>query len=475
MPEPGPSAGRRMRWRDVYREAELYKAVVRVYTKPLFSWRKALATSTDGRTLYDLAGAGLRSLGRLDRELRREEFRFRSAVALRYNFNGKHRTLYVSPWEERIVDLLLYRVLNRRLHRWFSTNSYAYRDRTFGLDGCQARIARVLRRADGPLYIIKRDITDYFASVNHDLLIAQLEVLVERDDYLFTLLEQRVRFRYRDETDEHTAEQGIPFGAAVACLLANVYLAALDRAIERNPRVEYFRYADDLLILSSDRGAALAAREQLERTLAELRLSTKPSHQADLALSVQPVADPVFAPAQNFRHLGLLFRAGGGVSLSRDKSRKIQNLFRYAFRRSRRRWRKIAGPEERAQAVVQVAAETAEKGVRNVAILDYYLRHVDDQAQLVRLDRWLAEEILSQVFGGHKKGHFRKIAFARLRSMGLPSLVHRRRLILNGRIASPFFIWQQQRAARAFRGTVARPLSSGSSTAFSPLPEAAAP
>ena len=67
MPEPCPSATRRMRWRDVYREAELYKSVVRVYTKPLFSWRKALSTSTDGRTLYDLAGAGLRPLARLER------------------------------------------------------------------------------------------------------------------------------------------------------------------------------------------------------------------------------------------------------------------------------------------------------------------------------------------------------------------------------------------------------------------------
>lgn len=33
---------RLLRWRDIYREAELYKAAVRVYTKPLFLWRKAL-------------------------------------------------------------------------------------------------------------------------------------------------------------------------------------------------------------------------------------------------------------------------------------------------------------------------------------------------------------------------------------------------------------------------------------------------
>ena len=53
---PHLALDRPLRWSDVYREAELYKAVVRVYTKPLFQWRKALSTSTDGKTLYDLAG-----------------------------------------------------------------------------------------------------------------------------------------------------------------------------------------------------------------------------------------------------------------------------------------------------------------------------------------------------------------------------------------------------------------------------------
>jgi hypothetical protein len=68
---------------------------------------------------------------------------------------------------------------------------------------------------------------------------------------------------------------------------------------------------------------------------------------------------------------------------------------------------------------------------------------VTDRSQLRLLDRWLAEEILSLVFGGHKKGHFAKISYEELRRYGLPSLVHRQRLILHGKIESPFFIWQQ--------------------------------
>jgi len=448
-----------LRWSNLYSETELCRAAVRVYTKPLFQWRKALSTSTDGKTLYDFAAHGLRGLDSLHRSLERQDFRFRPAVALHHNFNGKQRTLYVSPWEERIVDLMLYRALNRRLHNWFSPNSYAYRDSGFSLDRCQSQTASVVRSTPGVMYLVKRDISNYFASVNHGILLSQLAQLVGPDDYLFQLLTQRIRFRYQHEGELHTAEVGIPFGSAIACLFANVYLTGMDRLIEMVPGVSYFRYADDILLLAPSREQALAAKHTLETSLAELKLGMKASHSRDLALATAPRPDsddPTFVSACEFRHLGLLFRADGTVALSRDKLRKIQNLFRFAFRRGRRRWKKISDPQQKAAALIALAAEAIDKGLRNVAILDYYLKHVDDHEQLRLLDRWLAEEVLASVFGGHKKGHFRRISFARLRQMGLPSLVHRQRLVRRGEIESPFFIWQRERSTQAFRGTVAR-------------------
>jgi len=448
-----------LRWNNLYSETELCRAAVRVYTKPLFQWRKALSTSTDGKTLYDFAAHGLRGLDSLHRSLERQDFRFRPAVALHHNFNGKQRTLYVSPWEERIVDLMLYRALNRRLHNWFSPNSYAYRDSGFSLDRCQSQTASVVRSTPGVMYLVKRDISNYFASVNHGILLSQLAQLVGPDDYLFQLLTQRIRFRYQHEGELHTAEVGIPFGSAIACLFANIYLTGMDRLIEMVPGVSYFRYADDILLLAPSREQALAAKHALETSLTELKLGMKASHSRDLALATAPRPhsdDLIFASAAEFRHLGLLFRADGTVALSRDKLRKIQNLFRFAFRRGRRRWKKISDPQQKAAALIALAAEAIDKGLRNVAILDYYLKHVDDHEQLRLLDRWLAEEVLASVFGGHKKGHFRRISFARLRQMGLPSLVHRQRLVRRGEIESPFFIWQKERSTQAFRGTVAR-------------------
>lgn len=318
---------RKLRWRGLYGEAELYKTALRLYTKPLFRWRKALAASSDGKNLYDFARRGLQNLEVLHRALRDQGFQFRPGLARHYNFNGRRRTLYIYPWEERLVDLLLYRMLNRRLHGWFSPHSYAYRYRAFGLDPCQKRIARVLGSSQAPLYLVKRDVADFFASIDHELLLSELATLIEPGDYLFDLLRQRVRFAYQDGAGLVTATRGVPFGTAVACLFANIYLTRLDRAMTAREGVCYFRYADDVLLISPHRERALAAAEQLGFILDRLRLRSNPNHQLDVAFAPRPVADPQFSWASKFRHLGLEFRPGGEIGLSAINSERFATCF----------------------------------------------------------------------------------------------------------------------------------------------------
>ncbi|MGB6598351.1 MAG: reverse transcriptase domain-containing protein [Candidatus Acidiferrum sp.] len=464
----------RLRWRDIYREAELYKAAVRIYTKPLFSWRKALFASTDRRDLYDFARAGLHNLADIHRALTRESFSFRPAAALHRNFRGKRRTLYIYPWEERLVDLLLYRLLSARLHDWFSPNCYAYRLRGFGLDRCQRRIAKLLAATETPLYVVKRDIANYFPSVDHGRLLAQLAELIEPEDYLFRLLEERVRFPYEEEGQTLRAEQGIAFGTPVACFFANLYLTPLDRRLDGLHGLRCFRYADDLLLLASSRETIQTAIAIFDETLNERKLRSKVSHEKNRFLSRDGASAADFDAASRIRHLGLEFCADGAVRLSRDKFRKICNVFRFAFRRKRAKLVRIHDPRKRAEFAIGTARHALEQSVRNVAIVDYYLKHVNDEGQLRLLDRWLAEEVLSIAFkGGHSKSHFRRMPFRSLRAMGLPSLVHRRRQIQHGQIAAPFFVWKSYQTQKSSRETAARlrPRTAGE-TAFSPSPEA---
>jgi Reverse transcriptase (RNA-dependent DNA polymerase) len=475
--ESSADAGRRLRWADLYREAELYKAAVRLYTKPLFSWRKALFASTDKKDLYDFARSGLQNLAAIHRALAREAFSFRPGVALRRNFRGKRRTLFIYPWEERLVDLLLYRLLSARLNDWFSPNSYAYRVRGYSLDRCQRRIARLISAGEAPLFVVKRDIANYFPSVNHDLLLAQLAELVAPEDYLFRLLEERVRFSYEDGDHAVRAGQGIAFGTSIACFFANLHLTPLDRHLDRIPDLRYFRYADDLLFFSEDRHAVEAALAQFAAALDSLGLESKPSHEQNLLLSRTAASCEGFDSSSRIRHLGLEFQVDGLVRLSRDKCRKICNLFRFAFRRRRARLARILDPRKRAQFACDIARQVLDQSVRNVAIIDYYLKHVSDEAQLRLLDRWLAEEVLSLTFGGgHRKGFFRRLPYRSLRAMGLPSLVHRRRQIRHGHVAAPFFVWKSYQTLKSSRETAARlrPPVTAAPAAFSPCPEAVA-
>ena len=480
MPSSQSPSKHLLHWRDLYSEAELYKAAVRLYTKPLFDWRKALVCAADGGTLYDFARHGMSRLRQLHSSLVRRQFEFRPALALHRNFNGKHRTLFVQPWEERLVSLLLYRILNVALDPGFSTCAYAYRCRGFGVDRCQQDIAAALRASARPLFIAKRDVSDFFASIDHGLLLDKIREHVAEDDFLNVIVSQCVRFRYVDKGEVRTAERGVPFGTAIACLLANLYLSELDHRLAAVGNIRFFRYADDMLVISTQAEAAAAAARILDGELERLGLRSKPSHEAAFVLAdrtgpdAPPAGSGPLPVLHKFRHLGLEFRADGSVGLSRDKFRKVCNLFRYAFRRNRRRFRRIVDWEQRAALAVRIARETVEQGVRNVAIIDYYLRHVTDESQLKQIDRWLAEEVLSLAFGGgHKKGYYRRLSVSRLRGMGLPSLVHRRRLLLHGHIQSSFFVWKVSKKQRGYGGQAARrdrkPVD-----AFSQSPEAAA-
>src|SRR5581483_4832108 len=119
---------------------------------------------------------------------------------------------------------------------------------------------------------------------------------------------------YLDESGSHRAVIGVPFGCASACVFANVYLTGLDRQIESVPDVHYFRYADDMLVLSRNREAALLAKQRMLQGLSELRLATKASHNADLALTKERAAmESGFQETVAFRHLGLQFACAGSV------------------------------------------------------------------------------------------------------------------------------------------------------------------
>ena len=438
---------KKLKFNEIYQRETLYRSALALYTKSLFFRRKASTVSWDGGTLYDFASNGTRELDLLHKKLVNRQFTFSPAKPLKIVRSNKERIVYIWPWNERVVDLMLYQQLNRRLDQYFSRSVYAFRWHGYGIDHCQNKVAEfIVKNKNQAIYVIKRDVANCFPSLPHKLLRDVTTAVIEPGDYLEQLLQEHIEFSYWLENGElATADAGVPFGAPTACLLANLALTPFDDALANKPMSCYTRYADDMLFLTTERETAQKAVEIFDTVFARLGLGSKESAAINGILTEvqQTEADATFTRLPGLKHLGIYFQANGTVSLSQDKQRKIYRLFRKAFARHQRRLKKITCAKKRAALLCTAARNMLEKTQSQVAIIDYYLKHVTDTKQLQLLDRWLAEEVLATALNtGHKKGNFAKISFKDLREMGLPSLSHRRLLLLHGHIDNSFLRWK---------------------------------
>jgi len=120
----------------------------------------------------------------------------------------------------------------------------------------------MLRSAEarwGGVYVLKADVTKYFYSIDHDILLRIVSRTIGDPDVLNVL---RVLVK---EADCIEGNRGLPLGALTSQLLANVYLDQLDHFIKDTLGVRYYvRYMDDFILLHGD-------KTELWRLLAEIR------------------------------------------------------------------------------------------------------------------------------------------------------------------------------------------------------------
>lgn len=74
-------------------------------------------------------------------------------------------------------------------------------------------------------------------------------------------------------------DKGVPIGNYLSQFFANLYLAYLDRAIVNKFNIRYYRYADDIVILSKDKATLHEVLQFLIEELDELKLTLKDNYQ----------------------------------------------------------------------------------------------------------------------------------------------------------------------------------------------------
>ena len=224
----------------------------------------------------------------------------------RYTFfqvhDPKERTIARLPYyPDRIVHHAIMNVLEPIFNKLYTADTYAC-IKGRGSHLARRRIMTALRRdPEGTQYCLKLDIRKYYPSVDH----ATLKAIVRRkikDDRLLALM---------DEIIDSAA--GLPIGNYLSQTLANVYLAYFDHYVKEQLGVKYyFRYVDDIVILSDSKADLRSYLDAIQEALAGLKLEVKPNWQ------IYPVE------ARGIDFLGFVFRHGYVLLRKRIK----HNLFR---------------------------------------------------------------------------------------------------------------------------------------------------
>jgi retron-type reverse transcriptase len=214
-------------------------------------------------------------------------------------FEPKERWISAAPYRDRVVHHALVRVLEPIFERIFISDSYACRPERGthrAIDRCQ-QFARRFR------YVWKADIRQFFPSIDHQVLKAELgrklkdpQVLwlIDRildgsggqkpdpvwfpGDHLLTPLERRC---------------GLPLGNQTSQFFANVFLDGLDHFVKDQLGVAgYLRYVDDFALFADDKTSLWNWRQEVIAFLATLRLR------------VHPRKDAIFPVDEGIRFLG---------------------------------------------------------------------------------------------------------------------------------------------------------------------------
>lgn len=154
----------------------------------------------------------------------------------------KERIVYRLPYfPDRIAHHAIMNVLEPIFVSAFTSDTYSC-IKGKGIHSAARAVRRALNDDEGTTYCLKMDVRKFYPSIDHSILKSLLRKKI-KDQELLWLLDEII-----DSTD------GVPIGNYLSQYFANYYLAFFDHWVKRELKVKYyFRYADDLVLLSGSK------------------------------------------------------------------------------------------------------------------------------------------------------------------------------------------------------------------------------
>lgn len=154
----------------------------------------------------------------------------------------KEREIYRLPYfPDRIVHHAIMNIMEPIWIKTLTADTYSCIPNK-GIHALVKKLKSDLKDVSGTKYCLKLDIKKYYPSINHDIL-KQIVRRKLKDARLLKLLDEII-----------DSAPGVPIGNYLSQYFANLYLAYFDHHIKEFKRVKYYyRYADDIVILSDDK------------------------------------------------------------------------------------------------------------------------------------------------------------------------------------------------------------------------------
>jgi len=252
---------------NLCRESTLYKAWNEVKSK-------GAAGGIDGITVDDFNKDKIHQIKGIQLELTEGSWKpqpyLQIAIPKRKN-PEEMRILGMAAIKDKIVQQAIRQIIEPRLERLFVPNSYAYRPGK----GALKTIRYVVKQTGNSVfqYALRLDIDNFFDEVDHEILRKRL-ISIGLEDEIVRLIMLSVKMG-RVETSGIWTEpsKGIPQGAVLSPLLANLYLHSFDQ-FATSKELPYARYGDDSFILCKTQEQATDILDKAQKYLTtKLKLS----------------------------------------------------------------------------------------------------------------------------------------------------------------------------------------------------------
>jgi group II intron reverse transcriptase/maturase len=236
------------------------------------------APGVDGVTLEDYEANLRDNLQDLLQRLHRGSYR--PQPSLRKNIpkgNGKTRPLGIACVEDKLVQRAIVMILEQIYEVDFHDTSFGFRPKR----SCHQALSVLGQNiaTQKVNWISDADIKGFFDAVCHERLEELLRIRIS-DPKLLALINRFLKAGVMIEGQRFDTEDGVPQGASLSPLLANVYLHyVLDQWFERDvkPRMQgessLIRYADDFIVSFELESDAVKYQSVLPKRLARFSLS----------------------------------------------------------------------------------------------------------------------------------------------------------------------------------------------------------